>query len=176
MTALIETARLCLRPVRAEDAGALPALITPMISQWTASWCYPFTTAMAEERVAATLADNAAGTGFNRVLTEAADAQMIGWFRVTRDAQTPRAGSLGYWLAESVHGRGYLTEALPVFVQAAIAALKLERLEAGAQPANTASIAALTRLGMAFIEQRPHYVPARGREEPTNFYALTVRN
>jgi ribosomal-protein-alanine N-acetyltransferase len=168
----IETARLRLRPVRQTDAALLPSLITPVISRWTANWIYPFTAAMANERVAATLADNAASTGFNRVLTDKEDGRVIGWFRATLVSETPRTASIGYWLIDAVHSRGYLTEALPVFVQAAIAALKLERLESGAQPENAASIAALTRLGLRFIGQRQHYVPARDREELTNFYAM----
>lgn len=170
---VLETARLHLRPVQPEDAALLPGLITPVISQWTANWIYPFTAAMAQERVASTLADNAAGTGFNRVLTEKETGRFIGWFRVTLGSETPRTGSIGYWLIDTMHGRGYLTEALPVFAQAAIVALGLERLEAGAQPGNTASIAALTRLGLRFIGLRQHYVPARNREEPTHFYAMT---
>jgi [ribosomal protein S5]-alanine N-acetyltransferase len=169
---VIDTARLRLRPVRQADATLLPDLITPVISRWTANWIYPFTRAMAEERVASTLTDNAAGIGFNRVLTDKADGRLIGWFRATLLSEAPRTASIGYWLIDAVHGRGYLTEALPVFVQAAVAALNLERLESGAQPENAASIAALTRIGLRFIGQRPHYVPARDREEPTNFYAM----
>ena len=152
----------------------LPDLITPVISRWTANWRHPFTSAMAEERIAATLADNVAGLGFNRVLLDKGDDCLIGWFRVTLTSDNPRTGSLGYWLIDAVHGRGYLTEALPVFVQAAVVALKLERLEAGAQPGNAASIAALKRLGMQFTDERMHFVPAREREERTAFYALTV--
>lgn len=170
MTAVLQTARLRLRPVRADDAAALSDLVTPMISQWTANWRYPFTPAMAEERIATTMADNAAGTAFNRVLVDRIDDQFIGWFRVTLTSPDPRTGSLGYWLNDAFHGRGYLTEALPVFVTAAIATLRLDLLEAGAQPQNTASIAALTRIGMRFSGQRLHHVPARDRSEPTNFY------
>lgn len=169
---VLDTARLRLRPVRAEDAMLLPGLISPVISQWTASWVYPFTAPMAEKRVTSTLADNAAGTGFNRVLTEKETGRFIGWFRITLESENPRTGSIGYWLIEAMHGRGYLTEALPVFTQAAITALRLERLEAGARPDNAASIAALERLGMQFTEERMHYVPARGVEEPTSFYTM----
>jgi ribosomal-protein-alanine N-acetyltransferase len=38
----IETARLLLRCVEAEDAAATAALITPAVSQWVARWPFPY--------------------------------------------------------------------------------------------------------------------------------------
>lgn len=173
---LLETARLRLRPLQPDDAVLLPDLVTPAVSALTANWRHPFTPAMAQERVAQVLADNAAGQGFNRLMERHIDDMPMGWLRVTLSAGEMRTGSLGYWLNDAFHGQGYITEALPVFVRAAIEALKLERLEAGAQPENAASIAALMRLGLHFTEARMHFVPARERAELTNFYALTVGN
>lgn len=171
---IIETARLRLRPVRRDDAVLLPALVTPTIGAMTASWTHPFTPAMAEQRVADTLLANTAGLQFNRLLLLRGEDTPIGWLGVARRSDEVESGMLGYWLNDAWHGQGYLTEALQAFVPAAIAALNLRMLEAGARPDNAASIAALQRLGMRFTEQRPHYVPARDCEEPTNFYALTI--
>lgn len=171
---MIETARLRLRPVTPADAALLPGLITPTIGAMTASWAYPFTPAMAEQRIAETLAANAENRVFNRLMEERATGAAMGWLGVARSSSALHSGMLGYWLNDTWHGKGYLTEALQAFVPAAIKALELQRLESGARPDNAASIAALTRLGLRFTEQRLHYVPARDREEPTNFYALTI--
>lgn len=175
---MIKTARLRLRPLRTEDAHLLPTLITPMIGAQTANWIYPFATTMAEERVTQALTANAAGRAFNRLIESRTAAVPMGWLgMVLLDGSQQagrRIGSLGYWLTDTFHGKGYLTEALAAFVPAAVTALRLQRLEAGAQPQNAASIAALTRLGLRFTEERLHFVPARNREEPTAFFARNL--
>lgn len=171
MTGSIETARLRLRPVRAEDAALLPDLVGPSVGAMTASWSYPFTSEMADARVAQTLVLNRDGTQFNRLI-ESRDGLPMGWLGVAQRIDAQRSGMLGYWLNDRFHGQGYLTEALQAFVPAAMASMRLERLEAGARPDNAASIAALSRLGMHFTGQRLHFVPARDCEELTNFYAM----
>ena len=173
MTA-IETTRLRLRPVQPADAALLPGLVTEKIGAMTASWPWPLTREAADRRVAETIAANADGGQFSRLIEHRADGAPMGWLGVTRRSADPQSGMLGYWLTDAFHGKGFLTEALQAFVPAAIAVLALQRLEAGARPDNAASIAALQRLGMRFHEQRLHYVPARACEEPTNFYRLTV--
>lgn len=170
---VLETERLRLRPVQHADASLLPRLVTAKIGAMTASWPYPFTPAMAAQRVAAAIAANAEGRVFNRIVEQRSDGAPMGWLGVVRNTADPNSGSLGYWLNDAFHGRGFLTEALQAFVPAAIAELKLYRLEAGARPDNAASIAALERLGMRFTEQRLQYVPARDAEEQTSFYAMS---
>jgi RimJ/RimL family protein N-acetyltransferase len=170
----LETGRLRLRPVRADDAAILPALVTAKVGAMTANWAYPFTPAMARQRVAEAIAANAEGRVFNRLVEQRDDGAPMGWLGVVRSSADPQTGSLGYWLNDAYHGKGFLTEALRAFMPAAVAALGLRRLAAGARPDNAASIAALERLGMRFVEQKLHYVPARDAEELTSFYAMDI--
>ena len=174
MTA-IETPRLALRPPQPGDAAVLAALMTPEVSRWVATWPHPFSEAMAAERIAEAEAAVREGRGFHRLIALREDGAVMGWLGIALIHEAPRTGSLGYWLGTAFHGRGYIGQALPVFVSAAAEALRLERLEAGVQPANAASLAALKRIGMTFVEERMHFVPARRREEQTAFYALSFR-
>ncbi|HLT77926.1 MAG TPA: GNAT family N-acetyltransferase [Ferrovibrio sp.] len=171
MTA-IDTARLHLRPPRSDDAAALAALMTEDVSSWMASWPHPCSEDMARQRIADAEAAMREGRGAFCVMTQR-DGTVMGWLGILLSRETPRTGSLTYWLGNAFHRRGYIGEALPPFLQAATAALRLDRLEAGAQPDNAASIAVLRRIGMTFVEERMDFVPARNREEPTAFYALS---
>lgn len=174
MTAAISMPRLSLRLPDPGDAAAIAALVTPGVSRWTASWPDPTSPDFAAERCREKRATNAAGEAFTRIVERRNDGRLIGWLDIRLAGTAPGIGSLGYWLGEDFHGQGYLTEVLAPFVAAAVAALDLHRLEAGVQPANAASIAALKRLGMTFVEERMQFVPARDREERTGFYALLL--
>ena len=89
-----------------------------------------------------------------------------------RDAAPCRA-SLGYWLGEAHHGRGYMAEAAPAAVRAGFRWLGVGVIEAAAQRDNPASVAVLRRLGMRHIGERPVHASARGRDEPCLAYELT---
>ena len=169
----IETPRLLLRVAQPGDEAAIAALMTPEVSRWVASWPHPFSAAMALERIVQAGAAMQEGSGFHRLLADRADGRVMGWLGIALTREAPRTGSLGYWLGTAFHGQGYIGEALPPFILAAKDRLRLERLEAGVQPANAASLAVLKRIGMTFAEERMHFVPARSREERTAFYALS---
>ena len=56
---------------------------------------------------------------------------------------------LGYTLARAAWGRGYATEAARAVLHWGFAGLRLHRIVAVADPANTASLHVLEKLGMA---------------------------
>ena len=174
MTA-IETSRLLLRVPQPDDAAAVAALMTADVSRWLASWPHPFSETMARQRMTDAGAAMREGRGFFRLIAARGDGAALGWLSIVVVDKTPRTGSLGYWLGTAFHGQGYIGEALPPFVQAAMQALHLERLEAGVQPDNATSVSVLRRIGMSFVEERMHFVPARSRDERTAFYALSFR-
>ncbi|MHB1205178.1 MAG: GNAT family N-acetyltransferase [Rhodospirillaceae bacterium] len=57
------------------------------------------------------------------------------------------SGSLGYYAAAPYSGRGYMSEGLALVLDYAFTVLDLHRVEANIQPANTASLALVKRLG-----------------------------
>lgn len=168
----VETARVRLRPLRLSDAPAVSAMMTPNVSRWVATWPSPFSVEAANERLARAVAANEAGTAFSRIAERKSDGAAMGWLGIAVIDEVERIGSMGYWLGEAFHGQGYLSEILRPFVAGAIAALHLRYLDAGAQVDNTASLAALRRLGMQFVEQRMDQTPIRPAPELCAFYRL----
>ena len=76
---------------------------------------------------------------------------------------------LGYTLARSAWGRGYATELGRALVEYAFTVLRVPRVVAQVEPANTASRNVLEKLGMSEREQRTAY----GR--PHLLYAVEAR-
>ncbi len=168
----LETARVRLRPLRVADAAAVSAMMTPDVSRWVATWPSPFSVEAAAERLTRAIAANDAGTAFSRIAERKSDNAAMGWLGIAVIDEADRVGSMGYWLGEAFHGQGYLSEILRPFVAGAIAALQLRYLDAAAQVDNVASIAALQRLGMQFVEQRMDQTPIRPNPELCAFYRL----
>ncbi|WP_229119464.1 GNAT family N-acetyltransferase [Enemella evansiae] len=71
--------------------------------------------------------------------------------------------SVGYWVAESVTGRGIATAAVAELRRTAFAGLNLHRLEAGTLPDNLASQRVLERNGFTRYGFAPDYVRIAGR-------------
>jgi ribosomal-protein-alanine N-acetyltransferase len=65
---------------------------------------------------------------------------------------------LGYCIGQPFARRGYMKEAMKLVTQYAFAEMKLHRLEANIQPANTASIALVQRCGFRKEGFSPRYL------------------
>jgi [ribosomal protein S5]-alanine N-acetyltransferase len=70
---------------------------------------------------------------------------------------------LGYGAVAEFAGRGYVTEAMQLVLREAFTRLRLHRLEANIQPANTASIALARRCGFELEGFSPRYLRVAGR-------------
>lgn len=70
---------------------------------------------------------------------------------------------LGYYMGAPHAGRGYMTEALRLLLKYAFSELKLHRLEANIQPANSASIALVRRAGFTREGFSRRYLKICGR-------------
>ncbi len=89
----------------------------------------------------------AAGAACQYVVVDKALDHAIGTVLLFRwDVASARA-ELGYALGRAHWGRGVMREALAALIGFAFDGLKLKRLEAEVNPANTASLALLQRLG-----------------------------
>ncbi|MFE6976329.1 GNAT family N-acetyltransferase [Streptomyces sp. NPDC057682] len=69
-----------------------------------------------------------------------------------------QGASLGYAAFAPSAGRGYMTEGLTLVLRYAFEQLRLHRLEASIQPANTASLAVVRRLGFQYEGLSPAYL------------------
>jgi len=167
---MIETARLCLRPPRPDDAPALAALMTPAVSRWLGSWPVPFTLEMAHARIAQSLEAIAAG----RSLVCAVEHQgaLAGWIGGGRIDDTDR-GAFGFWLGEPHQGQALMQEAAAAYVAALRARLALTAIEAACQPENHGSAQVLAACGLSRAGQRLQYAPARNRKERVDVWERT---
>jgi ribosomal-protein-alanine N-acetyltransferase len=92
-----------------------------------------------------------------------ADGQVVGRIALTNIARGPfQSGQLGYWVAESVNGRGVATAAVADLVRTAFGKLDLHRIEAGTLVHNAASQRVLQSNGFERYGLAPRYLKIAG--------------
>ena len=169
----IDTLRIRLRCPRRDDAATIAGLVTPGVSRWLAAWFAPMTEQAAEIKIFNARQDISAGLALHFLLERLEDQAVMGWIRVSRSDTLAWTGDLGYWLNETYHHSGYITEAAFAALVAAFECLHLDSVEGGAQIDNTASFAVMRRLGMQPCGERMVWAPARNRNELCFFYSVT---
>ncbi len=160
------TARLRLRGPEVRDAPVIAAMMTPGISAAVGAWPWPFTEAMALERVMQAQARAAAGTALPWVVERRDDAALLGWIDVARHPALLARATIGYWLGEAHQGQGYMREAAGPVIEDALARLGLDAVEAMAQRENHRSLAVLRGAGMRLVGPVTQHCAALGRGEP----------
>ncbi len=83
---------------------------------------------------------------------------------------------LGYYIGARHAGRGYLTEALKLFLRYAFEQLKLHRVEANIQPGNLASIALVKRAGFTHEGFSRRYLKVCGRWRDHERWAIIAED
>jgi ribosomal-protein-alanine N-acetyltransferase len=83
---------------------------------------------------------------------------------------------LGYFLGAPFTGRGFMTEALGLALRHAFHAIRLHRVEANVQPANTSSIRLLRRLGFKKEGLSRRYLKIGGRWRDHERWALLAED
>lgn len=87
-----------------------------------------------------------------------------------------KSGSLGYYAFTPHSGRGYMLEALRRVVGLAFGELRLHRLEASIQPANSRSIGLVEGLGFTLEGTSRRYLKIRGRWRDHQRWALLAED
>ena len=146
----LKTARLNLRPLRADDAPTLlRELSDAAVARETLNIPHPYSMARAEEFLADVPTRFEAGRGVVWAIAErgAADDTLIGavGLNLTR---AHRRAELGYWVAKSRWGQGIATEASRAVIAYGFDALGLHRIDAQHFVENPASGAVMRKLGM----------------------------
>ncbi|WP_395694358.1 GNAT family N-acetyltransferase [Nocardioides sp.] len=146
-TPTLRTSRLRLRPVTADDAGALFALQSDahVLRYWDSPpWADP---ARADRFVAVSHQLAEEGTGVRLAVDRLADSAFVGWCSLTRWQPVHRSAALGYCYAEVAWGRGYATEAADALLRWAFDSWDLNRVQAETDTRNGASARVLEKLG-----------------------------
>jgi ribosomal-protein-alanine N-acetyltransferase len=166
---LLETPRLLLRPFGLGDAESIfPIYSDPVVMRYVATG--PMADLAVTERLLEDYSAHQVRHGYSFwAVIERASGLLIGDAGLYR---TP-AGEveLGYTLGAAWWGRGYATEAASRWLAVAFDDLGINEVVALAEPANTASLHVLTKLGLIRDGERlafgrPHAV-FRGTRRPT---------
>lgn len=101
--------------------------------------------------------------------------QIVGVFNITNIVMGPfRSAFLGYYAFAGHEHQGLMTDGLRAVVRHAFRTLKLHRLEANIQPANTPSIALVKRCGFAHEGFSPRYLKVAGRWRDHERWAIVA--
>ncbi|HRJ50498.1 MAG: GNAT family N-acetyltransferase [Phycisphaeraceae bacterium] len=144
----LATARLTLRPFRAEDAEQVTAAAGSCeIARTTLRIPHPYDPRMAEEFIASVNRGWADGTAAVFAGVESSTGTLVASAGLTIEPEHRRA-ELGYWVRVDRWGMGYATEASESLLQLAFTTLGLERVHAHAFASNPSSIRVLMKIGM----------------------------
>lgn len=148
MVALVETARLRLRPFTLDDAPAIFAYAHDPELARLGMW--PPSTSLEETRdeIAEIIEGYQGGAQWTWAIEQKSDQAMIGRCDLLKYRREHRSAEIGYALARHAWGQGYATEAMRALVRYAFDELTLHRLEAIVLPFNAASIRVLEKIGM----------------------------
>ncbi len=164
----LATARLTLRPLVAADAPALHRLINDWeVCRNLAGVPFPYPRALADDWIAASIADLAAGRAYHLAITGNEEGReiLVGGVGLRLDP-AHRIGRLGYWVGRRFWGHGVACEAAARLAAWSLAHLDLDRLEAVAATDNAASLAVLRRIGFRAIGEDEQAFLARGGAQP----------
>jgi ribosomal-protein-alanine N-acetyltransferase len=143
----LRTARLVLRPFRADDASAVQRQLAEWeVASTTAAVPYPYPAGAAEAWIAALAERFEAEDVVALAVTLADGGALIGAVEL-RPARGGHAAELGYWIGRRHWGRGFATEAAAAVVRWGLGERGLHRVFATCYGRNPASAAVLRRIG-----------------------------
>jgi ribosomal-protein-alanine N-acetyltransferase len=152
--------RVQLRSPQAGDEREFTALAQSS-RRFLAGWVAPPSDAAA---FAAYLRHNTAATFEALLLVRREDQAILGAVNLSEIVRGVFQNAyLGYWIGAPFVRRGYMREGLALALEHAFSALRLHRLEANIQPANTASIGLVESLGFRREGFSPRYLKIGGR-------------
>jgi ribosomal-protein-alanine N-acetyltransferase len=103
------------------------------------------------------------------------DGAIVGFFNISNIIRGPlQSAFVGYGGVAAMAGRGYMTEGMRLVLRHAFLVLRLHRLEANIQPANTASIAPARRCGFEREGYSTRYLKVGGRWRDHERWAIWV--
>jgi len=143
----ITTPRLRLRWITPEDVPALFAIFgDPVVCRYWSRPTLPDVPAARElqREIERHFTDRSL---FQWGIADRNTDRMVGTCTLASLSVTHRRAEIGYALARSVWGKGFVTEALPTLLKFAFETLGLHRIEADVDPRNAPSIRVLDRLG-----------------------------
>jgi RimJ/RimL family protein N-acetyltransferase len=139
----LETARLVLRPLAAEDAAEIVRLAGDVdVAEMTGEIPHPYTLTDAVEWLA-----SVAGKPWALAICRRTDHALIGVINIVNDPGGLDPVELGYWIGKPYWGQGFMTEAAHCFIDHFFRVSGRHRVHAMVLAENTASRRVLEKLG-----------------------------
>ena len=171
----LRTERLVLRPLRPDDAPALYGMHSdPRVMRYWSGTPWPDAT-KAHEMIAKDASAMRDGEHVRLGLARADDVELIGTCTLFAFNAQCRRAEVGYALARTAWGRGYMHEALGALLAYGFGELALNRVEADIDPRNAPSAKTLERLGFrqeGYLRER--WIVA-GEVSDSSLYGLLQR-
>jgi ribosomal-protein-alanine N-acetyltransferase len=144
---ILQTERLSLRPMRAEDATGVHQLMSDpeVMAHWDIAAIED--PDLTDTIVAAQVAAEASGSAHYWVIEHGADGAFVGLTDLSDIDRWHHRAEIGFMLGRDAWGQGYGFEAVSAVVTFAAASLGLKRLMARTHVGNLRSEALLARLG-----------------------------
>ena len=164
----LSTARLVLRPIRAEDARSIwPHVSDPDISRYM-SWDPHESIEQTNAFIAEAVERRSRGTALTWVVTDRTSGELFGLASLIAVLRTHRAlrydkAELAYWIGKPYQGRGYATEACRAIIGYAFEGLRLHKLTVAHDDLNEASKRLIETLGFRKIGIEKEHFQKHGR-------------
>ena len=169
----LRTARLVLRPFRAEDAPAVQRLAgAKEIADTTANLPYPYPDGVAEKWIAGHAERYANGQGLTLAITLANGGELVGAISVMSVSAAHQHAELGYWIGKDFWGRGFCTEAAREIVRFAFEEMGLNRVYAHCFWRNPASGRVMQKIGMRHEGTHRQHIRKWDRFEDVESYGI----
>lgn len=103
------------------------------------------------------------------------DGEVVGQLTISDiSGGAVRSGSIGYWVAEKVAGRGVTPTAVALAIEFAMNMLNLHRIEICIRPENGPSLRVVEKLGMRYEGRRKSYIHIAGKWCDHDCFAVTA--
>jgi RimJ/RimL family protein N-acetyltransferase len=173
----LETERLVLRPLRADDLRALYAMHS---DEDVVRWLYNEVRTEQEvrellERKMAMMAFTEEGQWLSSAITLRESGEVVGDLSLHWVSEAHRCGEVGFIMAPAHHGRGYATEAARALLPFAFETMGLHRLIGRTEARNAGSARVLEKLGMRLEAHLVENEWVKGEWQSELVYALLDR-
>ena len=170
----LTTERFTLRALRPTDAPAVHRLVNDWdVAKNLARVPFPYPSTLAEEWIASTHEQLAAGDAWHLAITGEEDGAevLVGCVGLTR-SQKDASAEIGYWIGRRFWGHGAAPEAAGRLARWALANLDLDRITASALVDNARSAAVLRRIGFRDAGQGSQEFVSRGGAMAVHLFEL----
>jgi RimJ/RimL family protein N-acetyltransferase len=171
---VIRTARLTLRPLRADDDARIFELIAHWdILRFLSAPPWPYEREHARAFISARMMPDPDVITLAITLDEALIGIIDAVVKPASGVQRERGYAIGFWLGQPYWGQGYMSEAARAFITHVFEVTGNETIYSGAVSENAASLRVQGKLGFVRAGEAMLYIPARRKELPSTNTVLT---